>query len=510
MSVTTPCLENISSETLSAWGDGGLPEAEAARLRAHVEGCPACQGRLRAYSDIRRLMSGQRIPPAPPVDIAAVRAGQRRQGAMVHMGKRHAARRALWGGMGAALAAALLIAAFSQVFAQLNHVTPTATVTPAGTVTPTTTRLAWALRTLPPGISGNAIAISPVNSDEVWTCQVRGDGYITISWSNDQARTWGLLSELKPPATPSPINGCYPIPDQVSPNTLALGLAWGDGKAGIQGMVSYISSDGGRTWSKLGEVATPALATLGKRTYIIMSYRQSGKVPPTRLMVSDDGLRTWRDITPQSADTPFIFLWPDPATGNLLLGAGPNPNANVLWRTNDGGATWTQITLTNDAQVEYGAWLPAARHWRICGVIDNSDPFLLRCTDDLAKTWSSYAPVTALVTCANCNTNSGGAPVVVQDSCLPERTMALDGSLLMACLPAGRVAKNQALTPDIYRLEPGATTWRLLGPAPGPAGTPSSLKIGSLVVTGDHSSSAGALWYIDPAANILAVAALPA
>jgi putative zinc finger protein len=508
VSVTTPCLENISSETLSSWADGGLPEAEAARLRAHAEGCSACQERMRSYSDIRQLISGQRIPPAPPVDVAAVRAGQRRRNAIVQAGQRRTARRALWGGLGAAVAAALLIAAFSQVFAHLNHISPTTTVTPARTATPATARLTWAERTIPPGITlaqnGVGFAMSPATSQNGWVCSLGSDSKITIWGTTDQARSWRVMDHLTPLATPSPISSCYLVPDQVSPNILAMGLTWGAGAAGTLRMASYVSNDDGQTWSKLpGEVATPALATIGQRTYVIMSSLQS---PHTRLMVSDDGFHTWRDVSPFGAYTPFEYLWPDPATGDLLLGAGPIPDANVLWRTNDGGAAWTQIALTNNVQLEYGSWLPAAHHWRICGVIQNTSDGQTLCTDDLGKTWSAYDAMTGLVTCVDCAKDKGGAPIITQDTCYSQPVIALDGSLLALCQPAGTVTQEQALKVNVYRLAPGAAAWQSLGPSPA-SGT--AHVIGGLSVTGDPSSSAGALWYTDPVANFLAVAPLP-
>ncbi len=509
MNVTTPCAEGITSEMLSAWGDGGLSEAEAARLRAHTEGCPACQERLRAYNQVSQLISGQRIPSAPPVDITAVHAGQRRPQSARRMS--HRLPRTVWGGLGAAVAAALLIVAFSQVFALLGAISPTSTVTPARTSTPAATRLTWSQRTLPPGVSlaQNSVgfAMAPATGQNGWVCSLGSDGKVAIWETTDQARSWRIVSHLTPPVTPSQINGCYLVPDRVSATTLALGLSWGSGEAGTLRMASYISADGGQRWSKLaGYLATPALATVGQRTYVIMSYSQSGLVPPTRLMVSDDGFRTWRDVTPRGALTPFVFLWPDPVTGSLVILGMSSQGGDVLWRSDDSGAAWSNITFTNNVHAEYGNWLPAAHHWRICGAIQNATDGQTLCTDDLGKTWSAYSAMTALVTCGDCNKDKGGAPIVTQDTCYPQSAIALDGSLLALCQSAGTVTREQAPKVNVFRLAPGATAWQSLGPSPT---SDTARVIGGLSVTGDSSSSAGALWYIDPTANVLAVATLP-
>src|SRR5262249_14497528 len=50
--VTTPCSERIAPATLAAWHDGPLPDAEAARVAAHVPTCRACHAELAAYETL--------------------------------------------------------------------------------------------------------------------------------------------------------------------------------------------------------------------------------------------------------------------------------------------------------------------------------------------------------------------------------------------------------------------------------------------------------------------------
>ena len=441
MSVTTSCPENITSETLSALGDGGLTDLEAARLQAHVAGCPACQERLRAYGQVSQLIRGQRIPSAPPVDVAAVRAGQRRLDAPRRLAQRGIPR-ALWSGLGAAVAAALLIAAFSQVFARLGHASPTATVTPATTATPTS-KLAWVERTLPTGLTltegGLSYAFSPANGQDAWICTQSANGSFTIWATTDQARSWRVAGQLTQRLTTSQVSGCELMPDSVNPHVLALSFGWGCGACGTQGGGTYISGDGGATWRVIpGSVGISSLATIGARTYAL-SYGAS------TLLLSDDGLVSWRAAGPSAARTTFFYLWPNLTTGALLIG----DQSNHLWRTENGGASWTEITLSRNIQINVGegAWLPSQGVWRICGQGQFADPTsaLIQCTTDLGETWTTQPHLNQIVTCTNCN--KGGRALVTQQGCYPE-TMEPDGSLLAYCQQAAVVTFRPA-----WRLE---------------------------------------------------------
>ncbi len=521
MSVTTPCPENITSETLSAWSDGGLSEAEATRLRAHMLTCPACQERLRTFNAISQLMRGQRVPAAPPVDIAAIRAGQRPQRAARRRLARLGARRALWGGLGAAVAAALLIVAFSQVFTRLGHISPTTTVTPARTATPTA-KLAWAERTIPPGLTLNAgglsYAFSPADDQDAWICAQASDGSFTIWATTDQARSWRIASRLTQRLTTSQVLGCGLTPDSVNPHVLALGFSWGCGECGTLRSGTYISGDGGATWRAMpGDLGISSLATIGARTYALASDT-ANVYGATSLLLSDNGLASWRSVGPSAGPTNSYYLWPNLTTGALLLGDG----SNHLWRTEDGGASWTEITLSRNIQTGggEGAWLPSLGAWRICGQEQGADPTSapILCTTDLGKTWTSQPYLNQIVTCQDCN--KGGGSLVTQQGCFPW-AMAPDGSLYSWCQPTATVTQGQTAVWDLYRLAPGAARWEALGAPPSsvshPFATPqpgnlvdgTSQIAGMLLFTGGSSHWGTTVWYSDPFRGILVVATLP-
>jgi hypothetical protein len=526
MSVETPCREGITSETLSTWGDDGLSEAEAARLRAHVTDCSACQERLRVYHNVGALVSGQRIPTAPPVDLAAARAAARRPGRVARTGGRSHWPRALWGGLGAVVAAALLIAAFSQVFSHLNRVTPTATATPHTTPT-RQAALTWNQRTIPPGLTLTdgylAIAFATADDQVAWICSQQADGSFTIWTTTDQARGWHVAGHFTQRLTTERVSQCQMIPDSVSPRVLAISFSWGCGECGTDRTGTYITGDGGVTWHAMpGDRGLFSLATLGSRTYAV-SYDTAAPSPPgpSSVVVSADGLRTWRATGPATNSTIFFF-WPNPATGELLLGG----ESNQIWLSENGGGSWSDITFTKDIVMNPGqaAWLPARDAWRVCGRDESPAPAngpsnaTLQCTMDLGKTWTAQPTLNEIVTCENCA--KGGGPQVTQTECFPSG-MAPDGSMYSWCQPTQTISQGQLAVTHLFRLAPSDTAWEDLGAPPSSFSNPSatlapgiptdvaSLVGNSLDFSGNQSGMGRTVWYSDPAHGVLAVATLP-
>ncbi|HEX9038783.1 MAG TPA: zf-HC2 domain-containing protein [Ktedonobacterales bacterium] len=523
MSVETPCRDGITSELLSIWGDGGLPEVEAARLRAHVADCPACQMQLAAYSAVGALVRDQRVPPAPPVDLAAVRAGTR-PSRVTAMNGRGRLPRTVWGGLGAAVAAALLITAFSQVFAHLNRVSPTATATP---MPHHTTGLTWSQRTFPPGLAltdGNLnIAFSPTDDQAAWICSQASDGSFAIWTTTDQARTWRIAGHFTQRLTTERVSECQMIPDSVSPHVLAISFSWGCGECGTNRTGTYITGDGGATWHALpGDRGLWSLATLGSRTYAI-AYDTSAPSPPgpSSVIVSGDGLKTWRATGPATNVTVY-FLWPNPATGALLLGG----ESNQVWLSAIGAPSWTPITFTKNIVMNPGqaVWLPARSAWRVCGrdaspTAANAPPSGgLLCTMDLGKTWTAQPTLNQTVTCVNCK--KGGGPLATQTECYPSG-MAPDGSMYSRCQPTQTVAQGQQGVTHLFRLAPNATAWEDLGAPPSSIANPFATSasgtpldgppptVGALDFSGNQSGMGRTVWYSDPAQGILEVATLP-
>ncbi len=127
-----PCTLNLSRETLSAWRDRLLPEADAQRVALHVSDCAACQYRLSQFALIAAAIQRQ---PAPDLRAQTWRGIQMRLETTQRAGfPRNFALR----GVGAALAA-VLVAMLIFVFVTHNQGgTHTLTTTPTGTAAATT------------------------------------------------------------------------------------------------------------------------------------------------------------------------------------------------------------------------------------------------------------------------------------------------------------------------------------------------------------------------------------
>ncbi|HKD75169.1 MAG TPA: hypothetical protein VKB76_06720, partial [Ktedonobacterales bacterium] len=56
------CALSLSRETLSAWRDHLLLEADAQRIALHVSDCVACQYQLTQFAQIAAAVQRQRVP----------------------------------------------------------------------------------------------------------------------------------------------------------------------------------------------------------------------------------------------------------------------------------------------------------------------------------------------------------------------------------------------------------------------------------------------------------------
>jgi len=346
-----------------------------------------------------------------------------------------------------------------------KHTTPTAT--PA---------LVWQKRLLPPNAAG--WAISPVNGRDVWACVPDQGGNFTVWASKDAAATWAKVGHLAP-ATPKPTTACSLVADQHATNMLIAGFSWGAGANNTLRAISLLSTDSGATWRTMNsEAVVSDLATVAGKTYAILY----DTIAPTldegsmQLVVSTDGLRTWRRLRPAqliSTDSFFDFrLGPQPGE---LIGASYQDS---LWRTVDNGASWSQITAPTD-QTSLFRWLPQTGYWMLC--TGNGTPPMATCSADLGKTWQQEPSLSATTMCAACS--KSGTPVSETQPCDPD-AITNNGSLVSFCIDD-----------TAHLLVPHAQTWTTLGSAP-------ALHLSLLVNN--------LLWCWDPAQQSLFVATLPA
>jgi photosystem II stability/assembly factor-like uncharacterized protein len=129
----------------------------------------------------------------------------------------------------------------------------------------------------------------------------------------------------------------------------------------------YVTSDGGRTWQWSRAVATPGTSIEPVQVDFLDAGHgwavewRSGDTGPFTIERTADFGRTWETATiPSASGTPRTIHFFDASHGLLALaGSGGRPGS--LWRSVDGGATWTQAGS-----------IPAA----IVGAMTFSDPMI--------------------------------------------------------------------------------------------------------------------------------------
>ncbi len=200
---TLVCAANVPPEELSAWRDGLQLPAQAQWLARHVPGCQACQSRMRDYERIGAALQQQMIPvpsadpwPAMRRRIAAPR--QR----LALPGGLSLSNRALWGRVGAGVAALLLVALFAALLARQASLRPSPTTTPTAAATATAVpNGVWHDVTAYDG--GNGVVIAASNPRVAYqfalvTTSKTAPPVITMRRTTDQGAHWTISSSRQP------------------------------------------------------------------------------------------------------------------------------------------------------------------------------------------------------------------------------------------------------------------------------------------------------------------------
>ena len=159
--------------------------------------------------------------------------------------------------------------------------------------------------------------------------QVAGPFFFNVSFGDAEHGVLQVFSQLNPPNRPPSI---------------------------------YVTSDGGRTWRPLAKFTRPlAAVTFVDRQRMLAE--EFGRVAPS-LLTSDDGGLTWQPLAADPRQFPIRGLWP------VLLGSdgwwldwqplapGRQPSSPArMWRTSDGGKTWTLLAASGISQIGSGGQL---------------------------------------------------------------------------------------------------------------------------------------------------------
>jgi photosystem II stability/assembly factor-like uncharacterized protein len=193
----------------------------------------------------------------------------------------------------------------------------------------------WNNRPLP--VSGQDIQLERAGTENAWAATIES-GHAVIARTTDGGRTWQRLAT---PCQGSTITIDFPGEDE----------GWlvcnADLSADSSANVLYQSMDGAMSWQPVGIMRLDSMARHKTRIAAIdfISSEIGWAVDDQgHLAGSTDGGRIWTirlNVTEPLVDVQFIG-----AKHGWVLGA------RHLWRTADGGKTWSQVSL-NDAAIDH-------------------------------------------------------------------------------------------------------------------------------------------------------------
>ena len=186
----------------------------------------------------------------------------------------------------------------------------------------------------------------------------------------------------------------------------------GMGEACIRSDVSagdgvYRSNDSGKSWTHLGLEDTRHISRVRVHpkdpdlVYVAALGHAFGPNSERGVFRSKDGGRNWEQILFKSEDSGAIDLSMDPHNPRVLFAAiwqvrrtpwgltsaGPESG---LWRSTDGGDTWTDLTnrpgMPDGIKGRIGVAISPAQSGRVWAIVEAEDGVLLR-SDDSGDTW---------------------------------------------------------------------------------------------------------------------------
>lgn len=339
------------------------------------------------------------------------------------------------------------------------QVTPTASVPigPTATFVPLVSKpLSWqSTAELPPAPRPAFVASS--DGATAYFCEPSSDnlsgptaqGVAAHIWrTSDRGAHWPRQANV--PVTLDR-NECQIIIDSTDPSVAVAVLSFrprggGAGGPNPTSYLNYATENGGATWRQLQASQPYGMEALATRNGVVYALREVPQQSPltSQLWSSTDDMATWRALgTHIGAD--LNALWLDPSSGSLLVQSGDD-HPKALWKSTDGGQTFTQLFQN---EVGFVARIPAgASMWTICGVSYDAAPTdeqtALRCSTDGGATWQIRS-------------DPGVAQIPADGFIYWTQVfgIAADGSLLAIA--------SQGDTPSLYQLPAGANAWIALG-----------------------------------------------
>ncbi len=263
------------------------------------------------------------------------------------------------------------------------------------------TALHW--RLIGPFRGGRALAVTGVPGEPNHFYFGGVDGGV---WeSPDAGRTWNPIFDDQDIGS---IGSIAVAPS--APRTIYVGTGEADMRSDIAyGDGMYKSTDGGKTWTHLGLADTKQIGAIvvdprnADIVYVAALGHPYGPNVERGVFKTTDGGKTWSKILYKNPDTGATALAMAPDDPNVLYAAlwqTRRPPWNVyppssgpgsgLYKTTDGGATWTQLTQGLPSHVgRIGLSISAAAPRRIYANVDSSVGLggVYR-SDDAGTTWT--------------------------------------------------------------------------------------------------------------------------
>ncbi|MBV9718855.1 MAG: hypothetical protein JOZ77_06025 [Candidatus Eremiobacteraeota bacterium] len=276
-----------------------------------------------------------------------------------------------------------------------------ATPTDAGISASYFTSLHW--RLIGPFRGGRALAVTGVPGEPNHFYFGAVDGGV---WESlDAGRTWRPIFDGQDIGS---IGSIAVAPSD--PRTIYVGTGEADMRSDIAyGDGVYKSIDGGSTWTHLGLSDTKQIGAIivdphdANIAYVAALGHPYAANTQRGVFKTTDGGRSWTKVLYQNADTGATALAMDPSDPNVLYAAlwqTRRPPWNVyppsngpgsgLYKSSDGGATWTQLTQGLPPRVgRIGLSISAAAPHRVYANVD-SGPHLggVYRSDDAGASWT--------------------------------------------------------------------------------------------------------------------------